>query len=103
MLCSRIRTALSARLDGEEPPPGHTARGLDGHLAACADCRDWEARARRLAALTAGRGGGGAPGPRGGPPPPGAPPGPARGRGRRHPPVRGGRHGPLTRRPRSGT
>ncbi|TBO54634.1 zf-HC2 domain-containing protein [Streptomyces kasugaensis] len=55
MLCSRIRTALSARLDGEEPPPGHTARGLDGHLAACADCRDWEARARRLAALTAGR------------------------------------------------
>ncbi|MFE5737186.1 zf-HC2 domain-containing protein [Streptomyces celluloflavus] len=54
MLCSRIRTALSARLDGEEPPPGHSARGLDGHLAACADCRDWEARARQLAALTVG-------------------------------------------------
>ncbi|MFH8554160.1 zf-HC2 domain-containing protein [Streptomyces celluloflavus] len=55
MLCSRIRTALSARLDGEEPPPGHTARGLDGHLAACADCRDWEARARRLTASLVGR------------------------------------------------
>ncbi|WP_411146067.1 zf-HC2 domain-containing protein [Streptomyces sp. x-80] len=51
MLCSRIRTALSARLDGEEPPPGHTARGLDGHLAECADCRDWAARARRLTAV----------------------------------------------------
>ncbi|MCZ1005836.1 zf-HC2 domain-containing protein [Streptomyces lydicus] len=27
MLCSRIRTALSARLDGEELPPGLTPAG----------------------------------------------------------------------------
>ncbi|MEU8685644.1 zf-HC2 domain-containing protein [Streptomyces sp. NPDC048611] len=51
MLCSRIRTALSARLDGEELPPGLTARRLDGHLAGCQDCRRWHAQAH---ALTAG-------------------------------------------------
>ncbi|MFE1173955.1 zf-HC2 domain-containing protein [Streptomyces sp. NPDC058773] len=51
MLCSRIRTALSARLDGEELPPGITTRRLDGHLAACQDCRRWNAQAH---ALTAG-------------------------------------------------
>ncbi|MGD3106055.1 zf-HC2 domain-containing protein [Streptomyces sp. YGL11-2] len=50
MLCSRIRTALSARLDGEELPPGITARGLDGHLADCPDCRAWDAQARALTA-----------------------------------------------------
>ncbi|MEW2433639.1 zf-HC2 domain-containing protein [Streptomyces caniferus] len=51
MHCSRIRTALSARLDGEELPPGVTPGRLDDHLAGCRDCRRWDARAR---ALTAG-------------------------------------------------
>ncbi|RXS84742.1 zf-HC2 domain-containing protein [Streptomyces sp. TM32] len=48
MLCTRIRTALSARLDGEELPPGLTARRLDEHLADCRDCRRWEERSRAL-------------------------------------------------------
>ncbi|PNE41008.1 MULTISPECIES: zf-HC2 domain-containing protein [Streptomyces] len=48
MLCSRIRTALSARLDGEALPPGLTVHDLDDHLAGCRDCRRWEARARAL-------------------------------------------------------
>ncbi|MFI9048550.1 zf-HC2 domain-containing protein [Streptomyces sp. NPDC053427] len=50
MHCARIRTALSARLDGEELPPGLTDRRLDDHLSGCADCRLWQARARALAA-----------------------------------------------------
>lgn len=50
MHCSRIRTALSARLDGEELPPGVTVRRLDDHLAGCRDCRQWDARARALTA-----------------------------------------------------
>ncbi|MEV6567769.1 zf-HC2 domain-containing protein [Streptomyces kronopolitis] len=49
MLCTRIRTALSARLDGEEPPPGLTVHRLDAHLADCRDCRRWEAQIRALA------------------------------------------------------
>ncbi|TJZ58962.1 zf-HC2 domain-containing protein [Streptomyces piniterrae] len=53
MLCTRIRTALSARLDGERLPSGLTDRRLDDHLEGCADCREWEAGARRLAAVTA--------------------------------------------------
>ncbi|MEU9122648.1 zf-HC2 domain-containing protein [Streptomyces sp. NPDC048506] len=48
MHCSRIRTALSARLDGEDLPPGLTPGGLDAHLARCRDCRRWEAQARAL-------------------------------------------------------
>ncbi|MFG2530200.1 zf-HC2 domain-containing protein [Streptomyces sp. NPDC048516] len=48
MLCSRIRTALSARLDGEELPPGLTPGRLDDHLAGCRDCRRWDARVRVL-------------------------------------------------------
>ncbi|WP_274917520.1 zf-HC2 domain-containing protein [Streptomyces sp. WZ-12] len=48
MLCSRIRTALSARLDGEALPPGLTARRLDDHLSGCRGCRQWDARARAL-------------------------------------------------------
>ncbi|AKA02338.1 anti-sigma factor [Streptomyces noursei ZPM] len=51
MLCSRIRTALSARLDGEALPAGVTARRLDDHLAGCRDCRRWDARARALTAV----------------------------------------------------
>ncbi|AJT68985.1 zf-HC2 domain-containing protein [Streptomyces chattanoogensis] len=50
MHCARIRTALSARLDGEELPPGLTDRRLDCHLSGCADCRHWQARARALTA-----------------------------------------------------
>ncbi|MGW8398110.1 zf-HC2 domain-containing protein, partial [Streptomyces lydicus] len=42
MHCSRARTALSARCDGEERPPGVTARRLDDHLAGCPDCRRWD-------------------------------------------------------------
>ncbi|MGX1761160.1 zf-HC2 domain-containing protein [Streptomyces lydicus] len=48
MLCSRIRTALSARLDGEELPPGLTPGRLDDHLAGCRDCRRWDAQVRAL-------------------------------------------------------
>ncbi|KUL33617.1 hypothetical protein ADL22_32660 [Streptomyces sp. NRRL F-4489] len=48
MHCSRIRTALSARLDGEALPPGLTPRRLDDHLAGCRDCRQWDVRARAL-------------------------------------------------------
>ncbi|MEU6084788.1 zf-HC2 domain-containing protein [Streptomyces sp. NPDC047108] len=39
MQCSRFRTALSARADGEALPPGITGPALDEHLAACAECR----------------------------------------------------------------
>lgn len=49
MLCTRIRTALSARLDGEELPPGLTVHRLETHLADCRDCRRWEAQIRALA------------------------------------------------------
>ncbi|MFI0820848.1 zf-HC2 domain-containing protein [Streptomyces sp. NPDC021098] len=54
MHCSRIRTALSARLDGEEMPPGITERQMAAHLGTCADCRLWEDRARRLTEHIAG-------------------------------------------------
>jgi predicted anti-sigma-YlaC factor YlaD len=39
MDCEQIRTALSARLDGEDP--GIPAGALDAHLAGCAACRAW--------------------------------------------------------------
>ncbi|MFH9420626.1 zf-HC2 domain-containing protein [Streptomyces sp. NPDC017529] len=52
MQCSRVRTALSARLDGERLPPGVTDTRLDAHLAGCADCRRWSERAARLRRLT---------------------------------------------------
>ncbi|MFF5585704.1 zf-HC2 domain-containing protein [Streptomyces hygroscopicus] len=48
MVCSRIRTAVSARLDGERLPPGVTAGQLAAHLKGCAACRLWEVRARQL-------------------------------------------------------
>ncbi|MFF4602886.1 zf-HC2 domain-containing protein [Streptomyces sp. NPDC001339] len=54
MHCSRVRTALSARLDGEALPPGLTARGLDEHLARCRDCQGWDGRARALTARLGG-------------------------------------------------
>lgn len=51
MLCSRARTALSARLDEEALPPGVTARRLDEHLHGCPACRRWEAEAGQLGRL----------------------------------------------------
>ncbi|MFB7631478.1 zf-HC2 domain-containing protein [Streptomyces sp. NPDC056149] len=57
MLCSRIRTALSARLDGEALPPGLTARRLDDHLSGCRGCRQWDARARALTVVVGGAAG----------------------------------------------
>ncbi|MFF3270747.1 zf-HC2 domain-containing protein [Streptomyces chrestomyceticus] len=51
MHCSRVRTAVSARLDGEELPPGVTDGLLDAHLAGCADCRLWSERASALDGL----------------------------------------------------
>ncbi len=39
MGCDRIREALSARLDGEEP--GIEASVVDRHLAACSSCTRW--------------------------------------------------------------
>lgn len=45
-MCEDVRTALSARLDGEEPGlPGDL---LDGHLATCAACQAWQEGARQL-------------------------------------------------------
>ncbi|MEV5598395.1 zf-HC2 domain-containing protein [Streptomyces sp. NPDC052496] len=52
MHCSRVRTAVSARLDGEQLPPGVTGGLLDAHLAGCSDCRLWSERAARLQHLT---------------------------------------------------
>lgn len=41
-----MREAISARLDGEEPPvPGAE---LDEHVAGCPDCREWQRRAAEL-------------------------------------------------------
>ena len=42
--CERIRVALSARMDGEDPGLG----GLDDHLASCAECRTWLATASQV-------------------------------------------------------
>ncbi|BDM69043.1 hypothetical protein HEK616_25300 [Streptomyces nigrescens] len=53
MHCAPLRTALSARLDGEELPSGLTPGLLDDHLAGCAECRRWEAQARALSARVA--------------------------------------------------
>ncbi|MCC3775089.1 zf-HC2 domain-containing protein [Streptomyces sp. UNOB3_S3] len=56
MHCSDIRTAISARADGEELPPEVSGAALDAHLPVCAECRDWGERVRRLKVLTAGPG-----------------------------------------------
>ncbi|ARZ71208.1 zf-HC2 domain-containing protein [Streptomyces sp. HU2014] len=56
MHCREFRTALSARLDGEEPPPDVSGPVLDAHLLGCVECRGWGERARRLKLLTAGLG-----------------------------------------------
>jgi anti-sigma factor RsiW len=52
MPCSRIRTALSARVDGEALPPDIAVPVLEAHLASCARCRRWEESARRLRQAT---------------------------------------------------
>ena len=46
MNCTRIRHAISARLDGEDP--GVDPAVLDQHLAGCADCRGFAQSAERL-------------------------------------------------------
>lgn len=46
MDCDSIRTAISASLDGEDP--GLAANVIEGHLAGCAGCRDWQQRAHVL-------------------------------------------------------
>ncbi|MFE6780259.1 zf-HC2 domain-containing protein [Streptomyces sp. NPDC057702] len=48
VLCSDIRTALSARVDGEALPPGVSGPALDAHLRGCAECQLWERRVRAL-------------------------------------------------------
>jgi predicted anti-sigma-YlaC factor YlaD len=46
MSCTRIRHAISARLDGEDP--GLDPAIVDDHLATCAGCRSFAADAERL-------------------------------------------------------
>jgi predicted anti-sigma-YlaC factor YlaD len=46
MGCDRIREAISARIDGEDP--GLPAGVLDAHLSACAACREWQQRAHAV-------------------------------------------------------
>jgi predicted anti-sigma-YlaC factor YlaD len=52
-MCEEVRVALSARLDGEDPGP--QAGPVEQHLAGCAACRDWQARAQRLDEVVARR------------------------------------------------
>jgi predicted anti-sigma-YlaC factor YlaD len=49
MRCEQCREALSARLDGEEPPEPRAAP--DAHLQECAECRRWLDAAARLTRL----------------------------------------------------
>ncbi|MEV6674072.1 zf-HC2 domain-containing protein [Streptomyces sp. NPDC051162] len=56
MHCVESRTAMSARVDGEELPPEVSGPALDAHLRECAACRNWEKSARRLKLLSAGLG-----------------------------------------------
>jgi predicted anti-sigma-YlaC factor YlaD len=55
MRCSTCRDALSARLDGEPPAVRSDAAiadaAVDAHVAACADCRAWEADASMITRL----------------------------------------------------
>jgi predicted anti-sigma-YlaC factor YlaD len=46
MTCDEVRVALSARIDGEDP--GVAGAALDGHLAGCAGCTAWQARAEEV-------------------------------------------------------
>ncbi|MGW4497922.1 zf-HC2 domain-containing protein [Micromonospora sp. NPDC004336] len=49
MTCDDVRTALSARLDGEDPQASPGA--LDAHTAGCPGCRVWLARAEQVTRL----------------------------------------------------
>ncbi|GAB3138673.1 zf-HC2 domain-containing protein [Micromonospora sonneratiae] len=49
MTCDKVRIALSARLDGEDPQAPATV--LDGHLTTCSGCRNWLARAEQVTRL----------------------------------------------------
>lgn len=46
MTCDDVRTALSARLDGELQPAAEA--GVDAHLGRCPACRGWLARAEQV-------------------------------------------------------
>jgi predicted anti-sigma-YlaC factor YlaD len=46
MTCDEVRVALSARIDGEST--GVAAAALDAHLAGCAGCAAWQARAEEV-------------------------------------------------------
>ena len=46
MECDRVREAISARIDGEDP--GLPDDALEAHLAGCADCRAWQQRAHAV-------------------------------------------------------
>ena len=46
MECDRVREAISARIDGEDP--GLPAGVLDAHLSVCAACREWQQRAHAV-------------------------------------------------------
>ena len=46
MECDRIREAISARIDGEDP--GVAAGLVEAHLAECAACRSWQQRAHAV-------------------------------------------------------
>ena len=49
MTCDRVRIALSARLDGEDPQAPATV--LDGHLTSCVACRAWLTQAEQVTRL----------------------------------------------------
>ncbi|SCL52808.1 Predicted anti-sigma-YlaC factor YlaD, contains Zn-finger domain [Micromonospora citrea] len=49
MTCDDVRTALSARLDGEDPQASPEA--LDAHTGGCPGCRSWLARAEQVTRL----------------------------------------------------
>ena len=49
MSCEDIRTELSARMDGEDNPALKDA--VDEHLAGCAECTEWSARADAVTRL----------------------------------------------------
>jgi len=46
MECDRVREAISARIDGEDP--GVPDGAIEAHLATCADCRGWQQRAHAI-------------------------------------------------------
>jgi predicted anti-sigma-YlaC factor YlaD len=46
MECDRVREAISARIDGEDP--GVPDGAIEAHLATCAACRGWQERAHAM-------------------------------------------------------